>query len=167
MECFRENPPPSSLSRQQVVSLSQPSCFSTVELTDKRGGDEGMGKEPNIRRRDSLILYKSCNTLWFQLTIPALSVWAPRHWVAAGHPRRILYYLEANNRSVGFYLSTLRKSCLWYYFRFLAIVYYFVDLKKYIFLDTDSVLLSMIFFLNIGSYVQSTVYCTVCTLAYF
>jgi hypothetical protein len=36
----------SPLSRQQVVSLSQASCVSPVELTDGRGG-EGVGDEPN------------------------------------------------------------------------------------------------------------------------
>ncbi len=37
-------PPPSSLSRQQVASLSQSSSVSKAELTDRRG--EGMGEEP-------------------------------------------------------------------------------------------------------------------------
>jgi hypothetical protein len=33
--------------RQQVVPLSQSSCVSQVKLTDRRGGWEGVGKEPN------------------------------------------------------------------------------------------------------------------------
>jgi hypothetical protein len=32
---------------QQVVSLSQSSCVSPVELTDRRGGEE-WGEEPNL-----------------------------------------------------------------------------------------------------------------------
>ncbi len=39
--------PPSTLSLQQAVSLSQSSCVSSVELTDGRGGGRGMGEEPN------------------------------------------------------------------------------------------------------------------------
>jgi hypothetical protein len=38
--------PPLPLSSQQVVSLSQSSCLSPVELNDWRGG-EGVGEEPN------------------------------------------------------------------------------------------------------------------------
>jgi hypothetical protein len=38
--------PPSSLSRVQVVSLSQSSCVSPLELTDGRE-EEGLGEEPN------------------------------------------------------------------------------------------------------------------------
>ncbi len=34
-------PPHSPLSRQQVVSLSQPSSVSRVELTDRGGGGDG------------------------------------------------------------------------------------------------------------------------------
>ncbi len=37
-------PPLYPLSRQQVVSLSQPSCVSPVEFT---GGGDGVGEEPN------------------------------------------------------------------------------------------------------------------------
>ncbi len=40
-------PPPSPLSRQQVVSLSQSLCVSPIELTDWRSGDGGRGKKPN------------------------------------------------------------------------------------------------------------------------
>jgi hypothetical protein len=36
-------PPLLSLSRQQVVSLSQSSCVSPVELSDGRGGRRGRG----------------------------------------------------------------------------------------------------------------------------
>ncbi len=36
-------PPPSPLSRQQVVSHSQSSCVPPVELTDGRGGEGGRG----------------------------------------------------------------------------------------------------------------------------
>jgi hypothetical protein len=32
---------PHPLSRQQVFSLSQSSCVSSVELTDERGGEQG------------------------------------------------------------------------------------------------------------------------------
>ncbi len=39
-------PPLPTLSRQQIVSLSQPSCVSPVELTVRRRGD-GVGEEPN------------------------------------------------------------------------------------------------------------------------
>jgi hypothetical protein len=35
-----------TLSRQKVVYLSQSSCLSPVELTDRNGGD-GEGEEPN------------------------------------------------------------------------------------------------------------------------
>ncbi len=58
-------PPPSPLSHQQVVPLSQSSSVSPVGLTDGRGG-KGMGEEPNhqiIRLRESLALRKSFNTL--------------------------------------------------------------------------------------------------------
>ncbi len=53
--------PPSSLplSYQQLVS----SCVSAVELTDGRGGS-GWGRSQIIRMRESLVLYKSFNTLW-------------------------------------------------------------------------------------------------------
>jgi hypothetical protein len=39
--------PPSPLSRQQVVFLSQFSCVSPVELTGGRG--DGVGEEPNYK----------------------------------------------------------------------------------------------------------------------
>ncbi len=59
---FGSFPLPSPLpSRQQVVSLSQSSCVSTVELLTKewRGA-----RSQIIRRRESLVLYKS--TFWLQ-----------------------------------------------------------------------------------------------------
>ncbi len=40
-------PPPIPLSRQQVISFSQSSCVSPVELTDRRGGKGVHGQEPN------------------------------------------------------------------------------------------------------------------------
>ncbi len=45
------------LSREQVVSLSQSSCVSPVELTD------GGARSQSIRPREGLVLYKSFNTL--------------------------------------------------------------------------------------------------------
>jgi hypothetical protein len=44
-------------SREQVVSLSQFSSVSPVELTDGRRGG-GLGEEPKIGPRESLALYK-------------------------------------------------------------------------------------------------------------
>ncbi len=61
---FDSSPTPSPLSRQQVVSLSQSSCVSPIELTDGRGG-RGWGRSQNIRKRECLILYKSFNSIWF------------------------------------------------------------------------------------------------------
>jgi hypothetical protein len=46
------------LNHQKVVSLSQSSCVSLAELTDRRGG-RGWGRSQSIRRRESLILYYS------------------------------------------------------------------------------------------------------------
>ncbi len=43
---FGSSPPLPVLSRQQVVSLSQSSRVSPVELTDGRGG-QGLDEEPN------------------------------------------------------------------------------------------------------------------------
>ncbi len=63
---MRSSPTP-SLSRQQVVSLFQSSCVSPVELTDRRKVGRGWARSPNIRRRQSLALYKlfnGINTLW-------------------------------------------------------------------------------------------------------
>ncbi len=58
--------PSSPLSHQQVVSLSHSSCASPVELTDGRGG-RGWWRSQIIRPRESLVLYKSFNTLWVKL----------------------------------------------------------------------------------------------------
>ncbi len=44
-------------SRQQVVSLSQSSCVSPVELTGERGGEGGGARSRIIRPRESLTLY--------------------------------------------------------------------------------------------------------------
>ncbi len=55
--------PLSPLSRQQVLSLCQSSCVSPVELTNRRVGGGGVCKI--IRVRESLVLYKSFNTLCF------------------------------------------------------------------------------------------------------
>ncbi len=52
----------SPLFRQQVVSLSQSSCVSPVELTDRRGG-RWQRRSQIIRRQESLALYISFNTL--------------------------------------------------------------------------------------------------------
>jgi hypothetical protein len=49
------------LSRQQLVSLSQSSCVSPIELTDGRG--KRRTRSQIMRRRESLVLYKSFNTL--------------------------------------------------------------------------------------------------------
>jgi len=54
-------PHPLRLSLQLVVSLSQSSCVSLVKLTEGKGG--GVGEEPNNMMRESLVLYKSFNTL--------------------------------------------------------------------------------------------------------
>jgi hypothetical protein len=68
---------------QQVVSLSQSSCVvSPVELTDGRGGMVW-------RRRESLVLYESLNTLWLRGRNyvdaygegpPLVEVWSGRHY---------------------------------------------------------------------------------------
>jgi hypothetical protein len=49
------------LFQQQIVSLSQSSCVSPVELSDGRG-EKGVSQI--IRPRESLALYTSFNTLW-------------------------------------------------------------------------------------------------------
>ncbi len=54
---FGSSPTASPLSCQQVVSLSQSSCTSMVELTDGRGV-RGWGRRQIQRRRGSLALYK-------------------------------------------------------------------------------------------------------------
>jgi hypothetical protein len=59
--------PPPQLCRQQIVSLPQSSCVSPVGLIDGRGGGKGAGGAI-IRRRESLVLYKSFNTPWIVLS---------------------------------------------------------------------------------------------------
>ncbi len=59
-----QTPPPHS--RQQIVSLTQSSCVSLGELTDGRGG--GWGRIQIIRRRKSMFLNKSLNTLFIGLS---------------------------------------------------------------------------------------------------
>jgi hypothetical protein len=59
---FGASPIPSTLCLQQVVSLSDSSSVSPVELTDERGGDE-WGRSQIKRRRESLVLNKSFITL--------------------------------------------------------------------------------------------------------
>ncbi len=57
---------PNPHSHQQVVSLSQSSCVSPVEHIEGRGGIGGVrgAKSPNLMTaRESLVLYKSFNTL--------------------------------------------------------------------------------------------------------
>jgi hypothetical protein len=57
----------SPLSREQVVSFSVSLC---------EAGDEGMGggrgRSKIIRRRESLVVYKSFNTLWYIESAAAL-----------------------------------------------------------------------------------------------
>jgi hypothetical protein len=52
------------LSRQKVVSLSQSSYASPVELTDGKGRGKEWRRSPDIRRRESLVLFKSFDTLF-------------------------------------------------------------------------------------------------------
>jgi hypothetical protein len=61
---FLANPLP-PLSRQEVVSLSQSSCVSTVGLIDGRRGKEGCARSQIIRVLESHapVVYKSFNTL--------------------------------------------------------------------------------------------------------
>ncbi len=66
----RPLPPPAG---EQVVSLSQSSCVSPVELTDGIRERGGVDEEPNHTTRESLDLYKSFNTLWY-LSIPLYGV---------------------------------------------------------------------------------------------
>ncbi len=58
-------PNPPTAYRQQVVSFSQTSCVSPLELLLTEELCEGMGKIQIIRQRESLSLYKSFITLWF------------------------------------------------------------------------------------------------------
>ncbi len=41
-------PPPSPLSRHQVISLSQSSCVSPAELTDGEGGEGASGRRAKL-----------------------------------------------------------------------------------------------------------------------
>ncbi len=59
---------PSPLTRQQIVSLSQPSFLSPVELADQSVGG-GWGRSQIVLRRESLILYKSFSTLWLRASL--------------------------------------------------------------------------------------------------
>jgi hypothetical protein len=52
------SPPPSSVSKFSIV-LSLP-----VGLTDGEEGGKGVGRSQIIRWRESLVLYRSSNTLW-------------------------------------------------------------------------------------------------------
>jgi hypothetical protein len=61
----RPSPSPPPISRQQVVSLSQSYCVSPI-TGDMRGGGGGRARNQIIRPRESLVLYKSFNTLWFR-----------------------------------------------------------------------------------------------------
>jgi hypothetical protein len=66
LSCSRlsSSPTPSPLlPRQQLVSLSQSSCVSPVELTDGRGGEKGWMWSRSMRPQESLALYKAFNTL--------------------------------------------------------------------------------------------------------
>jgi hypothetical protein len=56
-------PPTPSPTLSSKISLSQSSCVSPVELTDGRVG-RGWKRSQIIRGRESLVLYKSFNTLW-------------------------------------------------------------------------------------------------------
>ncbi len=51
------SPPPNPLFRQQVVSLSQSSCVSPVQLTDGRGGKRG-GEAKSYDVKKAWVLYK-------------------------------------------------------------------------------------------------------------
>jgi hypothetical protein len=53
---------PHPRSRQQLVTC-QSFCVSPVELTDGRGG-RGRRRSQIIRWRESMVLYKSINTVW-------------------------------------------------------------------------------------------------------
>jgi hypothetical protein len=59
VESFASSPTPS---HQQVVSLTQSSCVSPLAFC--RRGERGWVRSQIRRRRESLVLYKSFNTLW-------------------------------------------------------------------------------------------------------
>ncbi len=75
---FGSSPTLFPLSRQQVVSLSPSSYVSPVEPTHWGGGGMWWGRSQIIRRRESLVLYKSFNTLcthgsnWFYTCLPVV-----------------------------------------------------------------------------------------------
>ncbi len=52
-----------TLSRHQAVSLSQSSVCRRSSLVTGKGGRGGVGRNQIIRRRKSLFLYESVNTL--------------------------------------------------------------------------------------------------------
>jgi hypothetical protein len=66
--------PAPTLYRQQVVSLSQSSFVSPVELTDGRKGGRGRASRQIIRRRENMALHESFNTLCNQVFIPEAKV---------------------------------------------------------------------------------------------
>jgi hypothetical protein len=73
-------PHPSPQSRQQVFTLSQSSCVSPDELTD-RGGGGGRIKSLIIRGQEVLVLYITFNTLkvhfvtFFRTTFKVVFAW--------------------------------------------------------------------------------------------
>jgi hypothetical protein len=81
-------PPYNPFSRDQVVSLSQSSYGSPIELTDRRGG-EGVEEEPNDTTTRKLVLYKSFNTLWLQDSITGMYTWE-YNWSLGQGPARTL-----------------------------------------------------------------------------
>ncbi len=71
-------PPPTSspLSRDSVVSLSQSSCVSQLELNDGRGGGGGGGGAKLYDRpRESLVLYKTGKTEALNGMFYSKSIW--------------------------------------------------------------------------------------------
>jgi hypothetical protein len=60
--------PSPTLSSQQVISLSRSSCVSPIELTEGPDGEGGewWWSSQIIRRRESLVLHTSFNTLWVE-----------------------------------------------------------------------------------------------------
>jgi hypothetical protein len=66
----------SHLSCQQIVSLSQPSCVSPVELTDRERGEEWAWRQIK-RPRESLAFYKSFHILCLSPPVLAFITGAP------------------------------------------------------------------------------------------
>jgi hypothetical protein len=99
------SPPPFPV--RQVVSLSQSSCVSPVELTDGRGGGQ------IIRRRESLVLLNSLNILCCNCS-PALkdSHWSIQRLKGAPESRKISFALNAIwvRRPIFFFLKHLEIS---------------------------------------------------------